>query len=225
MKLNTNNVIKFIPSPNLILILGIILAVIYIAHRLRIFNLAGSLFTGANLVGISDDELRNTIDRVRELQVKLAEETVRKRITGRKETYFNMLSKWKQDIISKSNKLSSNKFIIASMIIQESSGNPELVGLAGEIGLMQITEAALSDVNRISNTKYNFNELFIGSINIEVGIRFFELQFKRMNNDTFEALRAFNAGETGARNNKNLSKLYAETVLERAVFIKENGLI
>ena len=90
---------------------------------------------------------------------------------------------------------------------------------------MQMGQDALTDVNKKHRTSWTFDQLFDGLTNLNAGIRFFEIQFKRMNRDSFATLRAYNCGEAGAKQNRNCGKKYAEQVLDKAVFIKQANIL
>ncbi len=88
--------------------------------------------------------------------------------------------------------------VVAAIIQIESNGNENAVGQSGELGLMQIMPIALQDVNENFGTNFQFEDLAVASNNISVGILFLKLQLKRMKNLN-DSIRAYNAGERGAR--------------------------
>ena len=96
--------------------------------------------------------------------------------------------------------------IVAAIVAVESAGYPLAVGAAGERGLMQITPAALQDVNRYYGTDYTFDQMFSGILNLYVGSLFLKLQYQRMGNWQ-DAIRAYNAGERGAREGRGYEYL------------------
>lgn len=88
--------------------------------------------------------------------------------------------------------------IIAAVIVVESGGNPLAVGGVGERGLMQLRPVAIQDVNQNFGTSLKFSEMFVVPLNIYAGALYLKLQHKRLGNWP-DAIRAYNAGETGAR--------------------------
>lgn len=98
--------------------------------------------------------------------------------------------------------------LILAVIWQESYGDPNATGGAGEKGLMQVTDGAALDVG-YSQSSYD------PAANIEQGTAFLKLQIDRMGGDLFDGLRAYNAGALGATRNPQLSREYAESVLEK----------
>lgn len=112
------------------------------------------------------------------------------------------------------NKYDIGKFvpIIEAIMLVESSGNINIPdGKAGERGLMQITKAAMLDVNEKFNMAFNFDELYAVIPNISCGILFFKLQLSRCENNLKNAIKSYNAGFVGATvfgfSNSYLSKV------------------
>lgn len=127
------------------------------------------------------------------------------------------IEKYKNIILKESAK-HSNIFpeLVAAVISKESAGNPRAQGKAGEVGLMQISFIALEDYNKRFRKSYQLEDLLIPEINIEVGSGFLSMQIERMGNDTYGGVRAYNAGERGAKENTKLSITYANDVFKRA---------
>jgi soluble lytic murein transglycosylase-like protein len=104
--------------------------------------------------------------------------------------------------------------IIASVIMQESSGNPNAVGSDYEVGLMQLKQIAITDLiqNGFDVPGYPAIDPLT---NIIQGSYFLTLQFRRAGN-WYDALRAYNGGYAGTKDNPQVSKNYADSVLQRA---------
>ena len=105
------------------------------------------------------------------------------------------------------------KNLILAVIAQESGGNRDSLGKAGEIGLMQILQPALTDVNRTYGLNYSFIDLWTPEVNIEVGAKYLALM-NTQNKDIIKALQSYNAGATTVKNNPNVSIDYAKSVLD-----------
>lgn len=59
--------------------------------------------------------------------------------------------------------------VILAIIAVESSGDVNAKGSSGEVGLMQVTEIALKQVNKVNNWSFSMNDLLVPDINIQVG--------------------------------------------------------
>ena len=88
--------------------------------------------------------------------------------------------------------------IVGAIVAVESGGYPLAVGSVGERGLMQITRAALDDVNRRYGLDLKWEEMFAEIPNLYAGSYYLKLQHERLA-DWEDAIRAYNAGERGAR--------------------------
>lgn len=97
--------------------------------------------------------------------------------------------------------------IVLSIIQQESSGRPDVVGSVGEVGLMQLRDVAARDVGEEAAPTDPAR-------NIDVGTRFLQLQVQRMGN-LQDGIRAYNAGAGGARRNPSAGRTYMKQVLDR----------
>lgn len=106
-----------------------------------------------------------------------------------------------------------DKNLILAVIAQESSGNRDALGKAGEIGLMQILKPAMTDVNQMFGYSYDFVELWTPEKNINVGSKYLGLMMSQTENVT-RALQSYNAGATTVKNNPNASIDYARSVLK-----------
>lgn len=90
--------------------------------------------------------------------------------------------------------------------IDPSSWNAHAVGTSGEYGLAQLMPNTASD---LGVNPYDWKQNLQGGANYLAGL------FKHFGNWT-DALRAYNAGPTGATNNPTLSSGYASTILAAA---------
>lgn len=104
--------------------------------------------------------------------------------------------------------------LILAIIKKESGGNPIAIGTSKEIGLMQITPIALQEVIRISGLTFSNWQLFEPDINIQVGSYYISYLINYYNGNIFNALKAYNGGITGTKNNPTLSIEYANQVLK-----------
>jgi hypothetical protein len=84
-------------------------------------------------------------------------------------------------------------------------------GTSGEVGMMQINTAAISDVNRFFGTNYTRESLRgSGEISIHVAATYLHLLRKRLS--LFDSIRAYNGGTTGILKSRTLSRGYARKV-------------
>lgn len=109
--------------------------------------------------------------------------------------------------------------IIMAIIWQESRGNPNAVGSAGEVGLMQLKPDAVEDVQKftsVSTTGWQEDE----ETNIKVGANYLEVNLRpgRADGDLFKALRMYNQGPTGALSGQSSYKSiqYAKQIRSKA---------
>jgi len=97
-----------------------------------------------------------------------------------------------------------NEGFIQRVAMRESGNNPKARGKAGEVGLMQIRNVALEDVNVKHNTSYTMRDLLNPTINRWVGARYLEIQEQRLAKklrrqpSEIEVYRAYNRGFRGA---------------------------
>jgi len=103
--------------------------------------------------------------------------------------------------------------LLASVVAQESGGDLQAIGSAGEIGLMQMKPIAQQDIyeNNLTSRK---DVAADGWNQIQDGAAFLKLQLKRTGN-LYDALRAYNQGYQGSRYNSKGSD-YANQVIQRA---------
>lgn len=99
--------------------------------------------------------------------------------------------------------------LLLSVIAQESSGNPDALGAAGEQGLMQLTPGAVQDVGGVWPPPTAADNLLYGA-------KYLQLQISRMGGSVYDGLRAYNAGAGNAKSSRTISDAYARSVLNRA---------
>lgn len=104
--------------------------------------------------------------------------------------------------------------VVLAIIWQESAGDPQAVGSSGEVGLMQLKDIAVQDA-RESGYQVPADWINNPLSNIVAGVSFLDLQRKRTGSIR-EALKAYNQGEAGARENPILANTYADEVLTKA---------
>ena len=136
------------------------------------------------------------------------------------ENFSNAVRQWADEAKQWAQIHSVRPEVILSIIQQESDGNPDAVGSIGEQGLMQVTEIALQDVNDNFNdfpyqSDIDFADLTRPAANIKAGTAFYRLQLDRMNGSDYDALRAYNCGAQGAKENPGCGSQYADEVLNR----------
>lgn len=101
--------------------------------------------------------------------------------------------------------------LIMAVIWQESRGNPLAKGSSGEQGLMQVSQIAIDDLRQNGYDVYP-KQTYSVFKNIRQGASFLKLMMKQTINE-FQALRAYNAGLSGAKSNPVLGNEYAKSVL------------
>lgn len=105
-----------------------------------------------------------------------------------------------------------------AIIAHESSGNPEAIGRAGEIGLMQLTPGALTDFNSHFHKTYSLEDLKSPDVNVEVGAGYFRMLLDQMGNID-DATRAYNVGAGRARKDSTAGLTYLLVVRELEIQI------
>lgn len=130
--------------------------------------------------------------------------------------------KFDAEIRKASNRWNVPPELIAAVIEQESSGNPEAVGGSAEVGLMQLKPGQLIvDLYRVGMAASS-SPSFEPQINIDQGTAGLRL-LKDLTGNWFDALRAYNCCGTNisrVKSNPELSAGYAKSVLEMA---RQNG--
>lgn len=76
-----------------------------------------------------------------------------------------------------------------AVIYEESRGKPLARSVAGAVGLMQITPAALADWNRYNKEQYTMDDMYDAGINRKVGVWYLSKRIPQM-------LRAYNIPDT-----------------------------
>lgn len=120
-----------------------------------------------------------------------------------------VFDKFQEIIFAASNEFGVDPKIIGGIIMQETRGNANAVGAAGERGLMQLTPGALQDVNARYGLNYSFEEMFQPDKNIRTGTAYLAMQIRYFNGDVQKGIRAYNVGA----GNVNKSPLAGETYL------------
>jgi soluble lytic murein transglycosylase-like protein len=84
---------------------------------------------------------------------------------------------------------------IKAHIVVESTSNPNADGLDGEVGLMQITQGALNEVNKrfLPNAPFKLNDLYTPSNAIFAGTAYLQILFERLGS-LDKASEAYNIG-------------------------------
>jgi len=122
---------------------------------------------------------------------------------------LRQVAKWERYAKEAAELTGIDPFIILGVIATESRGYPDAIGLIGEIGLMQLTTPAVQDLG------YNVVPKDPRE-NIRAGALYLRLQMVRMNQNLFDALRAYNAGAQAAKNDPDIAAGYANKVLRNA---------
>jgi soluble lytic murein transglycosylase-like protein len=116
--------------------------------------------------------------------------------------------------------------ILASVIMQESSGIVDAEGAAGEYGLMQLMEVAVQDVQEIKGLPWMHPSGMDASENIFYGAAFLRIQKDRWSSRGddrwYQALRAYNCGFQGSVRQPGCGSGYATEVLRRVNRRKQN---
>ena len=102
---------------------------------------------------------------------------------------------------------------IVSIIAVESSGNHNARGTAGERGLMQVTIAAMIEVNNRYGYSFSFDEMFEAEKNILVGTTYLAWLRDRLFHDIDTATQAYNVGLYSVQVNPKLGLAYLQKVL------------
>lgn len=101
--------------------------------------------------------------------------------------------------------------LILAMIWQESSGNPDAVGSAGEIGLMQLKPLAIIDAERYLGLEPGALDPTVGTDNVLLGAAYLANQIEITGN-VDDGIRAYNQGVTGAKRNPEAANKYFNSV-------------
>lgn len=108
-----------------------------------------------------------------------------------------------------------NDKLVLAIIEQESGGNPLATGSTNDVGLMQITQPALTDYNSFFGTDTTLTELLMNpDQNIEVGTWYISWLLEQFNSNEFLAVSAYNQG-IGNVKKDSFNSDYANSVLAR----------
>jgi soluble lytic murein transglycosylase-like protein len=112
--------------------------------------------------------------------------------------------------------------VALATVWQESAGNPDAQGSAGEHGLMQITRIALQDVKenfpRTAGALPSDPSDLDPSEQVISGMLYQKLQGRRVGGDRFRMLRAYNEGPPPL--SRSASQQYAESVIQKLEVIR-----
>lgn len=107
--------------------------------------------------------------------------------------------------------------VAMATIWQESAGNPNATGSAGEHGLMQVTRIALRDVKdtfpRTAGALPNDPSMLDPSEQVLAGMLYQKLQSRRTDGSVYDTLRAYNEGPPPLTS--AASRRYAESVQQK----------
>ncbi len=107
--------------------------------------------------------------------------------------------KYQEEIAKYADSYSLDRTMVASLINEESSFNPNAVSKTGAIGLMQITPSTGYFVaSQLGETNYDDSKLFDPETNIKYGCYYLKYLREKFV-DTKVVLTAYNAGETTVR--------------------------
>lgn len=113
--------------------------------------------------------------------------------------------------------------LIASLIYRESEGNPDAIGLSFDWGLMQITQPALTEMNRLYKTEYVLSQMRFPELNIEVGTKYLSWTLSQFR-DALDGIRAYKCGPAGASQNGSCGLSYANDIWRAALTLKKQKL-
>ena len=132
-------------------------------------------------------------------------------------SYREIVEKYRRWVDDEAGKNGLSASLVYAVIRQESSGRSEAKSNCGCIGLMQVSEGALTDYNVKHRTHIVMAELYVPQVNIMVGCWYLAWLIQRLGN-TFDALRAYNIGIGTVRKGKTLNgsdgTKYAKSVLD-----------
>lgn len=122
---------------------------------------------------------------------------------------------WKDLAIWHSNAYGLDWRLILAIIEVESNGNPEAVGSANELGLMQITPIVVTEYNREVGSNLKHSMMTAPTTNVKVGVWYLaRLRDHYGISNVRDMLRAYNAGPTRIlQGNSTISQSYADKVL------------
>jgi len=130
-------------------------------------------------------------------------------------------SNWGDYILSKAEQFNVPAKYIYGIIATESSGNPDAIGSAGEIGLMQLTNLAYENVNHIFNTDFDEEKLKNPYNNILCGVMYLHILHVHLP-DWHESIMAYNIGLGNVQRGHHLKsgEIYLNKVLKYAGLVE-----
>lgn len=140
---------------------------------------------------------------------------------------FNQTAQWYAVAFTEARKWGISPFTVLAMIDQESGGNPNPSdGSAGEVGIMQVKQGALTDVINIQHLPFKtLDQIRDVETNIQYATAYLALQFDRVGGNEYDALRAYNQGYAGMdRTDKGQlekGKAYAKSVISKKTVLKD----
>ena len=214
-------------SPNLILIVG------GLGLTLALFKGARDAFKGLiELFGNVPESLK--LKNPENLNIFTQAEKANQNTKERGAVIAPRIAPHRQRILTAAKGSGESKVIITAVMLHESRGNISARGAAGEVGLMQLKQIAVDDVNENAlppGIKRFPNVLnMTPTQNLLCGALFLKLQSARMQkaasqNLIVDTLRAYNQGFSRAISDRSAGALYAELVLQDAEVILKEGLI
>lgn len=102
--------------------------------------------------------------------------------------------------------------VVLAVIAQESNGDPNAKGSIGERGLMQMTPAALQDVNARYKLGLSFDDMYDAEKNIQAGTAYLAICKSFFYGDLQKGIQAYNAGMGTVSKNANASIAYFQAV-------------
>ncbi|MBD3197194.1 MAG: transglycosylase SLT domain-containing protein [Candidatus Lokiarchaeota archaeon] len=131
--------------------------------------------------------------------------------------------KWYYLVNKLNHHFNMDESIALAIIHVESNGNPKAVGDNGNsIGLMQVTQPALSDVNEFFGKNFSLSELVHNPENqIYAGMAYFNIVYRRAEQNIDLAIRGYNAGLRRAKENDSISQSYLIKVKKYAEIFKQ----
>lgn len=127
---------------------------------------------------------------------------------------------WETEVIAAAKEFDVPSTIAMAVLWTESVGNKNARGSSGEYGLMQLKEIAIRDL------QLNGFGTFDGwrtdaAQNIRAGVAYLKLQYRRTG-DWFKAVKAYNQGYQGAKDNPQLAQNYLDKVRNKEQFFGYN---
>ena len=104
------------------------------------------------------------------------------------------------------------EYLVYAIIKIESNGNQFATGATPDIGLMQITNPALTDFNRVTGKNYSLFNLYNPNKNIEVGVWYLAYLKSITNSTWYEVTKCYNVGIGNWQKDKNNGSEYADKV-------------